>query len=188
MKKLFLITPLLFAQTLNANDLVCTLVPQCHFFSDFTKKEESIFGVKTFRAGQDSRLLLRSNNKTYTNAKNKNNGDAQALKVENCFKAAVEFAETLKDSTAKDLGNDSDEIACKAFVKWSFIDINKQKFIEGKVSGETKKILTSIYNSPKVTSLKIEGDNRFFSKILEKTGDTVFLPFDGTAFNPEVFN
>ena len=165
MKKIFLITPLLFTQNLRANNLVCTIVAQCHFIKDFTKKEKSFFSSDTsYRIGQDIRIPNINSRKMYTRTKNKIGGDYQAAKMESCFKSALELAENLNNLKASDFGGESEEVVCKSFVKWSFIDLSIESFKEGKVSSETRKTLIDAYHSnPQSISLKIEGDNRFYS-------------------------
>lgn len=187
MRKMFLLTPLLFAQTLNANNLVCTLIAQCHFVKNYTKKEKSFFSSDTdYKTGQDIRIPNTNGRKIYTRTKNKIGGDFQAVKMESCFKSALELAETLKDVKSSDIGGESEEVVCKSFVKWSFIDLTIESFKEGKVSTETRKTLLDAYNSnPKSLALKIEGDNRFYSSPNE-SGENQSLPFEGKAFSPQI--
>ena len=106
--------------------------------------------------------------------------------MESCFKAALELAEELKDLKSSDIGGESEEVVCKSFVKWSFVDLSIESFKEGKVSTETRKTLLDAYKlNPKSIALKIEGDNRFYSSNNEN-GENQTLPFEGKAFCPQI--
>jgi hypothetical protein len=189
MNKLFLLATLFITQNLMADDLICTMVASCHFFKDFTKKEKSfLFGEVVYKKGQEIKIPGENNRKSYSRVKNKIGGDYRAVSMESCFKAALELAEETKDLKASDLGGNSDELVCKSFVKWSYMDTTTQKFQEGKVSAETRKTLLDSYKlNPQSLSLKVEGDNRFYTTT-DQQGRQMILPFQGKAFSPEVLD
>jgi hypothetical protein len=189
MKKLLLLTAIIVNQSLKAENLTCTLVAGCHFFKDYTKKEKSFFFAEvTYKSGQEIRIPGDQNRKIYSREKNKIGGDYRAVRMESCFKAALEFAEELKDLTASELGGSSDEPVCKSFVRWSYVDTTTKEFNEGKVSAETKKILLDSYKTnPQSLLLKVEGDNRFFTTS-DAEGKQMILPFKGKAFSPEALD
>lgn len=187
MKKLFLITTLFITQNLMADDLICTMVASCHFFKDFTKKEKSfLFSEVVYKKGHEIKIPGENNRRMYSRVKNKIGGDYRAVSMESCFKASLELAEKTKDLKASDLGGNSEELVCKSFVKWSYIDTSIQKFQDGKVSAETRKTLMDSYKlNPQALSLKVEGDNRFYTSI-DAYGRQIVIPFQGKAFSPEV--
>lgn len=189
MKKLFLMTAIIVTQSIKADNLVCTLVAGCHFFKDYTKKEKSFFfGEVAYKGGQEIRIPGEQNRKIYSREKNKIGGDYRAVTMESCFKAALEFAEELKDLTASELGGSSNEPVCKSFVKWSYMDTTTKEFNEGKVSSESKKTLMDFYKAnPQSLLLKIEGDNRFYTTT-DSEGKQIILPFKGKTFSPEALD
>lgn len=156
-------------------------------FLKISQKEKSfLFSEVVYKKGHEIKIPGENSRRMYSRVKNKIGGDYRAVSMESCFKAALELAEETKDLKASDLGGNSEELVCKSFVKWSYIDTSIQKFQDGKVSAETRKTLMDSYKlNPQALSLKVEGDNRFYTSI-DAYGRQIVIPFQGKAFSPEV--